>query len=301
MNSEEVKGYLLDLQNRIVSGLEEMDGEKFRRDSWERPQGGGGTSCVIEEGNVLERGGVNFSHVYGSGLPASATAARPELAGRAFEAIGVSLVLHPRNPYAPTVHMNIRFFEAIKEGADPVWWFGGGMDLTPYYGFEEDAIHFHQTCQNALDPIGGDYYRRFKKWCDEYFYLKHRQEPRGIGGIFFDDFNQPDFMTCFNLTRNVGDHFLAAYLPIVEKRRDIAYDERERDFQAYRRGRYVEFNLVWDRGTLFGLQTGGRTESILMSLPPIVKWRYNWSPEAGTPEARLYSDFLIGKNWLQTG
>lgn len=301
MNSKEVKTYLLDLQNRIVSGLEEMDGGKFQRDSWERPQGGGGTSCVIEEGNVLERGGVNFSHVYGDGLPASATAARPELAGRAFEAIGVSLVLHPRNPYAPTVHMNVRFFEATKEGAESVWWFGGGMDLTPYYGFEEDAIHFHQTCQHALDPVGGDYYRRFKKWCDEYFYLKHRQEPRGIGGIFFDDFNQPDFATCFYLTKNVGDHFLAAYVPIVQKRRDIAYGERERDFQAYRRGRYVEFNLVWDRGTLFGLQTGGRTESILMSLPPIVKWRYNWLPEAGTAEARLYSDFLIGKDWLQTG
>ncbi|HNO74868.1 MAG TPA: oxygen-dependent coproporphyrinogen oxidase [Nitrosomonas mobilis] len=301
MNSGEVKAYLLDLQNRIVSGLEEMDGGKFQRDSWERPQGGGGASCVIEEGNILERGGVNFSHVYGSGLPASATAARPELAGRAFEAIGVSLVLHPRNPYAPTVHMNVRFFEAIKEGAEPVWWFGGGMDLTPYYGFEEDAVHFHQACQRALDSIGGDYYRRFKKWCDEYFYLKHRQEPRGIGGIFFDDFNQPDFTTCFRLTRNVGDHFLAAYVPIVQKRCDIVYGERERDFQAYRRGRYVEFNLVWDRGTLFGLQTGGRTESILMSLPPIVKWRYNWSPEADTPEARLYSDFLIGKDWLQTG
>jgi len=301
MNSKEVKTYLLNLQNRIVSGLEEMDGKKFRRDTWERPQGGGGISCVIEEGNILERGGVNFSHVYGSGLPASATAARPELAGRAFEAIGVSLVLHPCNPYAPTVHMNVRFFEATKEGTESVWWFGGGMDLTPYYGFEEDAIHFHQTCQQALYPIGGDYYRHFKKWCDEYFYLRHRQEPRGIGGIFFDDLNQPDFATCFHLTKNVGDHFLAAYVPIVQKRCDIAYGERERDFQAYRRGRYVEFNLVWDRGTLFGLQTGGRTESILMSLPPIVKWRYDWSPEAGTPEARLYSDFLIGKDWLQTG
>lgn len=301
MNSEEVKAYLLELQNRIVSGLEEMDGKKFRRDTWERPLGGGGISCVIEEGNILERGGVNFSHVYGNGLPASATAARPELAGRAFEAVGVSLVLHPRNPYVPTVHMNVRFFEATKEGADPVWWFGGGMDLTPYYGFEEDAVHFHRTCQRALDPIGGDYYRRFKKWCDEYFYLKHRQEPRGIGGIFFDDFNQPDFTTCFHLTRNVGDHFLTAYVPIVQKRCDIAYGDRERDFQAYRRGRYVEFNLVWDRGTLFGLQTGGRTESILMSLPPVVKWRYDWSPEAGTDEARLYSDFLIGKDWLQTG
>lgn len=299
MNMVEVKAYLADLQNRIVAGLEAIDGKSFQRDGWERPDGGGGLSCVIEEGNVLERGGVNFSYVFGHGLPASATAARPELAGRSFEAAGVSLVLHPRNPYAPTVHMNVRFFEAKKEGADSVWWFGGGMDLTPYYGFEEDAIHFHQTCKTALDPIGSDYYPRFKKWCDEYFFLKHRKEPRGIGGVFFDDFNQPDFSTCFKLTQRVGDHFLPAYAPILEKRLNTPYGERERDFQAYRRGRYVEFNLVWDRGTLFGLQTGGRTESILMSLPPIVKWRYNWSPQAGSPESKLYTDFLIGKNWLQ--
>ena len=298
MNMIEVKAYLADLQNRIVAGLEAIDGKSFQRDGWERPDGGGGQSCVIEEGNVLERGGVNFSYVFGHGLPASATAARPELAGRSFEAAGVSLVLHPRNPYAPTVHMNVRFFEAKKEGADPVWWFGGGMDLTPYYGFEEDAIHFHQTCKTALDPIGSDYYPRFKKWCDEYFFLKHRKEPRGIGGVFFDDFNQPDFSTCFKLTQRVGDHFLPAYAPILERRLNVPYGEQERDFQAYRRGRYVEFNLVWDRGTLFGLQTGGRTESILMSLPPIVKWRYNWTPQAGSPESKLYTDFLIGKNWI---
>ncbi len=298
MNMIEVKAYLADLQNRIVAGLETIDGKSFQRDGWERPDGGGGQSCVIEEGNVLERGGVNFSYVFGHGLPASATAARPELAGRSFEAAGVSLVLHPRNPYAPTVHMNVRFFEAKKEGADPVWWFGGGMDLTPYYGFEEDAIHFHQTCKTALDPIGSDYYPRFKKWCDEYFFLKHRKEPRGIGGVFFDDFNQPDFSTCFKLTQRVGDHFLPAYAPILERRLNVSYGEQQRDFQAYRRGRYVEFNLVWDRGTLFGLQTGGRTESILMSLPPIVKWRYNWTPQAGSPESKLYTDFLIGKNWI---
>lgn len=298
MNTAEAKAFLTDLQKRIVAGLEQIDGKPFLHDAWERPEGGGGLSCVIEEGNIFERGGVNFSHVYGSGLPASATAARPELAGRSFEAAGVSLVLHPRNPYAPTVHMNVRFFEAKKEGSESVWWFGGGMDLTPYYGFEEDAIHFHKTCKSALQPFGDDYYPRFKKWCDEYFYLKHRKEPRGIGGVFFDDLNQPDFTTCFNLMQSVGDHFISAYVPILEKRLNTPYGERERDFQAYRRGRYVEFNLVWDRGTLFGLQTGGRTESILMSLPPIVKWRYNWTPSVGSAEAALYSDFLISKDWV---
>lgn len=298
MHTEHVKTFLTALQKKIVAGVEQVDGKLFLRDAWERPEGGGGLSCVIEEGNVLERGGVNFSYVHGSGLPASATAARPELAGRSFEAAGVSLVLHPRNPYTPTVHMNVRFFEARKEGAEPVWWFGGGMDLTPYYGFQEDAIHFHQTCKAALQPFGNDYYPRFKKWCDDYFYLKHRKEPRGIGGIFFDDLNQPDFTTCFNLMQSVGDHFLSAYVPILERRLNTPYGERERDFQAYRRGRYVEFNLVWDRGTLFGLQTGGRTESILMSLPPIVKWRYNWTPLPGSAEAALYTDFLIGKDWV---
>lgn len=298
MNTPQVKEFLIKLQDDIVNGLETVDGNSFKRDQWDRPEGGGGISRVIEEGNVLERGGVNFSHVYGAGLPASATAARPELAGRSFQAMGVSLVLHPRNPYAPTVHMNVRFFEATKAGAEPVWWFGGGMDLTPYYGFEEDAVHFHQTCKDALQPFGDDCYPRLKKWCDDYFYLKHRKEPRGIGGIFFDDLNQPDFDTCFSLTRSVGEHFLPAYRPILEKRKDTPYGERERDFQAYRRGRYVEFNLVWDRGTLFGLQTGGRTESILMSLPPIVKWRYDWKPAPHDAENKLYTDFLIGKNWV---
>jgi coproporphyrinogen III oxidase len=298
VDTGKVKEFLLELQDLIVERMEQVDGKKFRRDSWDRPEGGGGTSCVIEEGNVLERGGVNFSHVFGPNLPPSASAHRPELAGRSFEAMGVSLVFHPRNPYAPTVHMNVRCFVAKKEGADPVWWFGGGMDLTPYYGFEEDAVHFHQNCRNALNPFGEQYYPRFKKWCDEYFYLKHRAEPRGIGGIFFDDFNEQDFNFSFNLVESVGDHFLPAYVPILERRMELPYGERERDFQAYRRGRYVEFNLVFDRGTLFGLQSGGRTESILMSLPPIVKWRYDWKPEAGTPENKLYTDFLIGKDWL---
>ncbi|SCY31438.1 oxygen-dependent coproporphyrinogen oxidase [Nitrosospira sp. Nsp13] len=296
--TQQVKEFFTGLQERIVARLEEVDGKRFRRDQWERSEGGGGLSCVMEEGNVLERGGVNYSHVFGGGLPASATAARPELSGRSFEAMGVSLVLHPRNPYAPTVHLNVRYLEAHKEGAEPVWWFGGGMDLTPYYGFEEDAIHFHQTCKDALQPFGDDYHPRFKKWCDEYFYLKHRKEPRGIGGIFFDDLGKPDFDACFSLTKSVGDHFLPAYVPLLERRLNVSYGEPERDFQAYRRGRYVEFNLVWDRGTLFGLQSGGRTESILMSLPPIVKWRYDWKPEAGSAEDKLYTDFLIGKDWV---
>jgi coproporphyrinogen III oxidase len=298
MNTPPVKEFLINLQDSIVKSLEQLDGKAFKRDRWDRPEGGGGMSSVIEEGNVLERGGVNFSHVYGAGLPASATAARPELAGRSFEAMGVSLVLHPRNPHAPTVHMNVRFFEARKENAEPVWWFGGGMDLTPYYGYAEDAVHFHQTCKNALQPFGEDCYPRLKKWCDDYFYLKHRKEPRGIGGVFFDDLNQPDFATCFSLTKNLGEHFLTAYRPILERRKDTPYGERERDFQAYRRGRYVEFNLVWDRGTLFGLQTGGRTESILMSLPPIVKWRYDWKPATGSAEEKLYTEFLAGKDWV---
>jgi coproporphyrinogen III oxidase len=296
--AQQAREFFTGLQQRIVERIEEVDGTRFRRDQWERAEGGGGLSCVMEEGNVLERGGVNYSHVFGGGLPASATAARPELSGRGFEAMGVSLVLHPRNPYAPTVHLNVRYLEARKEGAEPVWWFGGGMDLTPYYGFEEDAVHFHQTCKNALQPFGADYHPRFKKWCDEYFYLRHRKEPRGIGGIFFDDLGKPDFQSCFNLTQSVGDHFLEAYVPILERRLNMPYGERERDFQAYRRGRYVEFNLVWDRGTLFGLQSGGRTESILMSLPPIVKWRYDWKPEAGSAEDKLYKDFLIGKDWV---
>jgi coproporphyrinogen III oxidase len=298
MQSSVVKDYFVGLQDNIVSNLEKLDGKSFRRDAWNRPQGGGGISRVIEQGNLFERGGVNFSHVYGQTLPPSASASRPELAGRSFEAMGVSLVLHPHNPYVPTVHMNVRFFLAMKEGDEPVWWFGGGMDLTPYYGFEEDAIHFHTICKQALAPFGGDIHAQFKAWCDRYFFLKHRNEPRGIGGVFFDDLSNPDFDSCYGLTRSVGDHFLEAYLPIVTRRRDQQYGERERDFQAYRRGRYVEFNLVFDRGTLFGLQSGGRTESILMSLPPIVKWRYDWKPEPGSPEARLYDVFLTGRNWV---
>ncbi len=293
-----VKAWLTDLQARIVAALEAADGLPFRSDSWTRPEGGGGTSRLIEEGQVLERGGVNFSHVLGDRLPPSASAHRPELAGRRWEAMGVSLVLHPRNPYAPTVHMNVRCFVALKDGEAPVWWFGGGMDLTPYYGFADDARHFHATCKAALDPFGTDLHPRFKDWCDQYFFLKHRNEPRGIGGVFFDDFSEGGFDHAFAMTRAVGDTFLDAYLPILERRKDHAYGERERDFQAYRRGRYVEFNLVFDRGTLFGLQSGGRTESILMSMPPIVKWRYDWHPEPGSPEAALYSDFLVAKHWV---
>jgi len=294
-----VRRYLTGLQERIAAALAAIDGQPFRADTWQRPEGGGGVSRVIEEGGVFERGGVNFSHVTGKTLPPSATAARPELAGRAWDALGVSLVLHPRNPYAPTAHMNVRFFIAHAAGAAaPVWWFGGGMDLTPYYGYADDAIHFHGTCRDALAPFGADVYPRYKKWCDDYFFLKHRAEPRGIGGIFFDDLNTPDFATCFKLQQSVGDHFLDAYVPLLERRKAVAYGERERDWQAYRRGRYVEFNLVWDRGTLFGLQSGGRTESILMSLPPVVKWRYDWHPAPGSTEAALLSEFLIGKNWL---
>ncbi|MDE2584043.1 MAG: oxygen-dependent coproporphyrinogen oxidase [Betaproteobacteria bacterium] len=296
--STPVKTYLTGLQDRIVGALEAFDGGTFHRDTWERPQGGTGDSRVIEESHFFERGGVNFSHVTGGSLPGSATAARPELAGRAFEAMGVSLVLHPRNPYCPTAHMNVRFFIATKEGAEPVWWFGGGMDLTPYYGYAEDARHFHQTCKDALAPYGEGVHQRYKQWCDEYFFLKHRNEPRGVGGVFFDDLNEGGFERCFDLIRSVGDAFVPAYLPILEQRRDTPYGERERDFQAYRRGRYVEFNLVWDRGTVFGLQSGGRTESILMSLPPIVKWRYDWQPEAGSPEATLYTDFLPPRDWV---
>ena len=297
-DANSVKEYLLGLQASIVAAMEEVDGCRFITDSWERPEGGGGISRVIEEGNVFERGGVNFSHVMGKNLPPSAAASRPELAGRQWEAMGVSLVLHPRNPYAPTVHMNVRFFTTYAEGKDPMWWFGGGMDLTPYYGFEEDAKHFHQTCKDALTPFGTDLHPRFKKWCDEYFYLKHRKEARGVGGIFFDDFNDQSFEQSFAMTKSVGDGFVKAYRPILERRKDLAYGETERDFQAYRRGRYVEFNLVFDRGTLFGLQSGGRTESILMSMPPIVKWRYDWKPEAGSAEAKLATDFLVHKEWV---
>jgi coproporphyrinogen III oxidase len=301
MNVDNARIWFVDLQARIVAGLEAIDGAPFRRDEWTRPEGGGGISRLIEDSAVLERGGVNFSHVKGDKLPPSATASRPEIAGRAWEAMGVSLVLHPRNPYAPTVHLNVRMFVAHAPDRDAidVWWFGGGMDLTPYYGFAEDAIHFHRSCRDALTPFGDGLHAKYKKWCDEYFYLKHRGEPRGIGGIFYDDLCEGGFDRCFALTKGVGDHFLAAYAPILERRKDVAYGERERDFQAYRRGRYVEFNLVWDRGTLFGLQSNGRTEAILMSLPPIVKWRYDWRPEPGTPEAKLYTDFLVARDWLE--
>ena len=301
INPNAVFEYLQGLQGRIVEAIELADGKNFLHDSWQRPEGGGGTSCMLEEGNVFERAGIGFSHVKGNKLPPAATAAHPEAAGRSWEAMGVSLVFHPRNPYVPTVHMNVRFFVArapqSSNEAD-IWWFGGGMDLTPYYGFEEDAVHFHRTCRDALAPFGQNLYPRFKKECDEYFHLKHRNEPRGIGGIFFDDFNALGFDNSFAMLKAVGDGFINAYLPIVQRRKDIAYGERERDFQAYRRGRYVEFNLVFDRGTLFGLQSNGRTESILLSMPPIVKWRYDWKPEAGSPESKLYTDFLINKNWL---
>ena len=301
MDPRTVKPWFTGLQQGIVERLEAFDGQPFRSDGWDRPGGGGGLTRVIEEGNFFERGGVNFSHVMGDGMPASATAHRPELAGRRFEAMGVSLVLHPRNPHCPTVHMNVRCFVALADGKAPVWWFGGGMDLTPYYPIEDDVRHFHRTCRNAVLPFGGeDEYARLKDWCDRYFFLKHRNEPRGVGGLFFDDLGadgQTDFDTAFGLTREVGDSFIDAYLPIIERRRDMPYGERERDFQAYRRGRYVEFNLVFDRGTLFGLQSGGRTESILMSMPPIVKWRYDWHPEPGSAEADLYDNYLKARDW----
>ena len=292
--------YFLDLQARIVAALEQADGTPFRADRWVRNEGGGGISRLLEGGPLFERAGVLFSHVKGNTLPPSASAHRSDLAGRPWEAMGVSMVLHPRNPYIPTVHMNVRLFVApAPEGsnADDAFWFGGGLDLTPYYAFEEDAQHFHQSCRAAVAPFGADKYPAYKKWCDDYFYLKHRNETRGIGGLFFDDLNALGFEKSFALTRSVGDSFLAAYMPIVEKRRHIEYGERQREFQAYRRGRYVEFNLVFDRGTLFGLQSGGRTESILLSMPPLATWRYNWSPQEGTPEAAL-QDFLKPREWL---
>ncbi len=298
-DTEEVIFYLNGLQDSICRAVEALDGKaQFIEDSWTRPAGGGGRSRVISDGAIFEQGGINFSHVHGDGLPPSATAARPELAGASFEAMGVSLVMHPRNPYVPTTHLNVRFFIASKPGRNPVWWFGGGYDLTPYYGFKEDCVHWHQSAKNACDPFGEDNYPRFKKWCDEYFYLKHRDEPRGIGGLFFDDFDTGGYENAFAFMRNIGDSFIGAYKPIVERRASIEYGERERDFQLYRRGRYVEFNLVYDRGTLFGLQSGGRTESILMSMPPEVRWRYQWKPVAGTPEARLYEQFLIHQDWI---
>ncbi|MCW8853712.1 MAG: oxygen-dependent coproporphyrinogen oxidase [Gammaproteobacteria bacterium] len=294
-----IKTYLLNLQQSICDELTQEDGEQtFIADEWQREQGGGGKSCVLSNGAVFESAGVNFSHVSGDSMPASATAHRPELAGRSFQAMGVSLVIHPNNPYVPTSHANVRFFIAEKEGEDPIWWFGGGFDLTPYYGFDEDVIHWHQTAKQACDPFGDDVYAKYKKWCDDYFYLKHRDEPRGVGGLFFDDLNEWGFEKSFQFMQSVANHYTKAYLPIVQKRKHTEYGERERDFQLYRRCRYVEFNLVYDRGTLFGLQSGGRTESILMSMPPLVKWRYNWQPEQGSAEAELYEKYLKPKEWV---
>jgi len=304
VDTQILRDFFSGLQQRIVTAaeaLEGTDGRRFRADPWSKPPGqalnGDGVTCIIEQGRLFERGGVAFSHMRGDALPASASAKRPELAGRAFEAMGVSLVLHPENPYCPTAHMNVRCFVARRDGEADVWWFGGGMDLTPYYPFEEDIRHFHATCKAALAPFGDDVHAKYKRWCDEYFFLRHRNEPRGVGGIFFDDLNEGGFDRCFALTRAVGNAFADAYLPLLERRRDTPYGARERDFQAYRRGRYVEFNLVWDRGTLFGLQSGGRTESILMSLPPVVTWRYDWQPEAGSPEARIY-ELLPPRDWV---
>lgn len=294
-----VKAYLFDLQDRICAGLRAFEpSHGFHEDAWERPQGGGGRTRVLQDARVFEQAGVNFSDVSGAALPPAATAKRPELAGRAFRAMGVSLVVHPRNPYVPTSHANVRFFIATKDGEPPAFWFGGGFDLTPYYGFEDDAVHWHRTARAACVPFGPEVYPKYKQWCDDYFYLKHRDEHRGIGGLFFDDLNEWGFARSFEFMQSVGDHYLKAYVPIVERRLDSPYGERERDFQLYRRGRYVEFNLVYDRGTLFGLQTGGRTESILMSLPPEVRFRYNWRPAEGTAEARLSEDFLKPRAWV---
>ncbi len=290
-----VKSYLQGLQSRIIAELEDLDGNsRFERDNWQRPGGGGGLTCVLRDGGVFEQAGVNFSHVYGTKMPPSATKSRPELTGRGFEAVGVSLVIHPLNPYVPTTHANYRFFIA----GDDAWWFGGGFDLTPYYPFEEDVVQWHAAARAACEPFGEDLYARYKKWCDEYFYLRHRGETRGVGGLFFDDVKELGFEKSFEFLRSTGDAFMPAYRPIVRRRKDHRYGERQRSFQLYRRGRYVEFNLIYDRGTLFGLQSGGRTESILMSLPPRVHWRYNWQPEEGSPEARLYTDFLKPRDWL---
>jgi coproporphyrinogen III oxidase len=299
MQVDQVKSYLLQLQDSICDALAAEDGElDFITDEWQRPEGGGGRSRVLADGAVFEKAGVNFSHVQGASLPPSASASRPELAGRSYEAMGVSLVIHPRNPYVPTSHANVRFFIAYKPGEEPIWWFGGGYDLTPYYGNNEDCVSWHQVAAAACGPFGDEIYPRFKTWCDEYFYLKHRDEPRGVGGLFFDDLNEWDFATCFAFMQAVGDSFIPAYRPIVERNKARAYGDRERQFQLYRRGRYVEFNLVFDRGTLFGLQSGGRTEAILMSLPPLVRWEYDYKPQPGSPEARLTEFFLRDRDWL---
>ena len=301
MDAAAVEAYLKSLQIRICDALSVIDGNReFTTESWERPEGGGGISRVLAEGDVIEKGGVNFSHVMGAEMPASATQNRPELAGRSFRAMGISVVIHPRNPHAPTSHANVRMFLAEKDGEPPVWWMGGGFDLTPYYGYQEDAVSWHSTARAACDPFGGDLYPRLKKWCDDYFFLPHRQEPRGIGGLFYDDLNEWGFDQTFAFMRSVGDSYLQAYLPILERRKDAPWTESERQWQLYRRGRYVEFNLVYDRGTLFGLQSNGRTEAILMSLPPLVRWEYGLHPEAGTPEAQLMTDFLTPRDWLAT-
>ncbi|CAB0150818.1 Oxygen-dependent coproporphyrinogen-III oxidase [Pseudidiomarina piscicola] len=295
----QVIDYLQNLQDQICQALEAADGgATFAQEQWQREGGGGGRSRVLKSGGVFEQGGVGFSHVHGERMPASATAHRPELEGRDFNACGVSLVMHPHNPYVPTSHANVRFFIAEKAGYDPVWWFGGGFDLTPFYPFDEDIKHWHETAKAALDPFGKELYPKFKAWCDDYFWLKHRGETRGVGGLFFDDLNDRDFEQCFAIMRAVGDAYLDAYLPIIERRKNHSYGARERDFQLYRRGRYVEFNLVWDRGTLFGLQTGGRTESILMSMPPLARWEYGYQPQPDSAEERLYSDYLRPRDWL---
>jgi coproporphyrinogen III oxidase len=302
MNLLEVESYLRNLQSRICDALAAVDGKPFMSDVWQKPADsplqGRGDTRVLSDGAVLERAGVAFSDVSGSRLPPSASQNRPELTGRGFRAMGVSLVIHPRNPYVPTSHANVRCFVAEKEGAEPVWWFGGGFDLTPYYGYEDDARHWHATARAACAPFGDGLYPRLKQWCDEYFFLKHRNEPRGIGGLFFDDWHEGGFEQSFALMKSVGDHYLPAYLPIVERRKDMPYGARERDWQLYRRGRYVEFNLVWDRGTLFGLQSGGRTESILMSMPPLAAWRYDYAPEPGSPEAELLARYLVPRDWV---
>ncbi len=298
VDKEVVKKYLTDLQSKIVETIEMVDGKNFLNDTWQRKEGGGGTTCIMENGNIFERAGVGFSHVIGSKLPKSATDAHPEVVNRRWEAMGVSLVFHPDNPFIPTVHMNIRFFIASKDGEEDIWWFGGGMDLTPYYPFLEDVTHFHQTIKKAVDPFGAELYEKFKDQCDDYFYLKHRDEPRGVGGIFFDDYNMNSFTHSFELVKSVGDNLVNAYLPIVQKRNKLTYNAKQKDFQLYRRSRYVEFNLLQDRGTLFGIQSKGRVESILMSMPPIVKWSYDWRPESGSEEEKLYTDFLIRKKWI---
>ena len=297
-----VRAYLLDFQDTLCRALETEDRESFSEDQWQRPKGGGGRSRVLEDGSAIERAGVNFSHVFGDQLPPSASAARPQLAGCGFEAMGVSAIVHPRNPYAPTSHVNLRFFTTRPlDGGRETWWFGGGFDLTPYYGFDEDAVDWHRGARAACDPFGAELYPRFKKWCDDYFFLKHRDEPRGIGGLFFDDFDDGGFENSFALAQSVGAQYASAYLPILHKRKAMEYGDRERQFQLYRRGRYVEFNLVYDRGTLFGLQSGGRTESILVSMPPAVSWRYDWQPQPGSPEARLYEEYLKPRDWAAGG